>query len=59
MLGKQRATVTKDNIKWWFGELRKYLVEENAEDILDDPSQMYNADESGFPLAPKSAKVLA
>ena len=28
-------------------------------DILQDPSRIYNCDETGFPLAPKKKKVIA
>ena len=31
----------------------------NNEDILEDPTRIYNSDETGFPLAPKSGKVIA
>ncbi|CAG2186154.1 unnamed protein product [Mytilus edulis] len=31
---------------------------EGGMDILKDPSRLYNADESGFPLCPKTSKVL-
>ena len=28
------------------------------ENILDDPSHIYNCDKTGFPMAPKPAKVI-
>ena len=36
----------------------EYLKEVGKCDVLDDPTGIYNADESGFPLAPKSKKVV-
>ena len=58
-LGRERTTVTADKVERWFVGVTMYLGEEGALDILDDPSRIYNADETGFPLAPKSGKVIA
>ena len=44
---------------YWFWELDKYLKEVGKCDVLEDPTHIYNADESGFPLMPKSKKVIA
>ena len=57
-INSARATVSEKNIKKWFQELREYLKEENAEDILEDPRHIFNADESGFETCPKTGKVL-
>ncbi|KAF2903896.1 hypothetical protein ILUMI_02276 [Ignelater luminosus] len=51
-----RASVTEANISNWFDDLRKYLEEEKALDVLDDPDQIYNADETGVRLCPKTEK---
>lgn len=53
-----RAAVTEEKIKSWFNELSQYLKEENALDILDDSTRLYNADETGFHTCPKTGKVL-
>ena len=37
----------------WFIELRQYMTTAGYPDIFDDPTHIYNADESGFPLSPK------
>jgi hypothetical protein len=58
-LGRERSVVTPEKIESWFIGATVYLSEENALDILEDPSRIYNADETGFPLAPKSGKVIA
>ncbi|XP_071138373.1 uncharacterized protein [Mytilus edulis] len=59
-LGKERAMVSPFKIKKWFEDFTKYMTEEveGGMDILKDPSRLYNADESGFPLCPKTSKVL-
>ncbi|CAC5414167.1 unnamed protein product [Mytilus coruscus] len=60
-LGKERALIYWQKIKWWFEDFAKYLTENYEEeiDILKDASRIYNADESGFPQDPKSSKILA
>ncbi|KAJ8911938.1 hypothetical protein NQ315_016280 [Exocentrus adspersus] len=55
---KYRAQVTEEYIRAWFKDLESFLMNIHATDILDDPSRMLNADESGFNLCPKSGKVL-
>lgn len=57
-LGKARAAVTQDRIHQWFDEVMQYFREEGLADILLDPSRIFNADEAGFALCPKSGKVL-
>ena len=46
------------NLKYWFNELKDYLAEVKHADILEDPSRLYNCDETGFPLMPKTKKVI-
>ncbi|KAF2889800.1 hypothetical protein ILUMI_16373 [Ignelater luminosus] len=58
IVSKAIASVTDVNIRNWFGNLKKYLEEENALDILHDPVGIYNADETGVQLYPKTRKVL-
>ncbi|KAJ8953423.1 hypothetical protein NQ318_023540 [Aromia moschata] len=55
---KARALITEESIRLWFKNLRMYLIQNNCIDILDDPSRIFNGDESGFPLCPKTGKVL-
>ncbi|KAJ8046390.1 Jerky protein-like-like [Holothuria leucospilota] len=62
-LGMERAVVTPEKVDNWFDEFHSYMtetdeVEEGAE-ILNDPTRIFNCDESGFPLAGKAEKVLA
>ncbi|XP_013189681.1 uncharacterized protein LOC132903318 [Amyelois transitella] len=54
-----RDAVTEEGIKRWFGEVSSYLQENNLREILEDPSRIFNGDESAFYLSPKAGKVLA
>ncbi|XP_046581221.1 MFS-type transporter clz9-like, partial [Haliotis rubra] len=58
-LAKERAMVTKEKIDQWFDSLSEYLNQNADMQLLSKPSRIFNADESGFPLCPKSGKVLA
>ena len=58
ILSKSRASVTEDNIREWFADLRSYLEKENVLDILNEPSRLYNLDETGVQLCPRTGKLL-
>ena len=53
------AEVFFDNIICWFWDLQEYLERHGQEHILDDPSCIYNCDETGFAMALKLEKVIA
>lgn len=57
-INKARAQVTEESIRLWFRELEEYLDSIHQKDILDDPKRIFNGDESGFALCPKTGKVL-
>ena len=57
-MSKARASVTKTEIVSWFNQLKEHLEEENCVDILDDPNRIFNLDETGVCVCPKSGKVL-
>lgn len=59
IISKARASVTEPMIRKWFQELRQYLEEENSIDILDNPARIFNLDETGVQLCPKTGVVLA
>ena len=44
--------------KYWFNELKDYLAQVKHADILEDLSRLYNCDEMGFLLVPKTKKVM-
>ena len=58
VISKSRAAVTEEVIRNWFADLKKYLEEEKAGDILNDPKRVINLDETGVQLCPKSGKLL-
>ena len=58
-LSHARCDVLYENLKYWFNELKDYLAQVKHADLLEDPSRLYNCDETGFPLAPKTKKVIA
>ncbi|XP_020298074.1 uncharacterized protein LOC109862427, partial [Pseudomyrmex gracilis] len=58
VLSRSRASVTEENIRQWFAELKTYLEKENASDILSNSSRIYNMDETGMQLCPKTGKLL-
>ncbi|XP_022110174.1 jerky protein homolog-like isoform X2 [Acanthaster planci] len=53
ILGRERACVTIKKIHHWFDMLEEYFEKESEEglQIFEDPMRIFNADESGFPLA--------
>lgn len=58
ILSKARASVTEEDIRKWFVDLKQYLTEEGAHDILENPSRIFNMDETGMSLCPKIGKIL-
>ena len=49
-ISKKRKEITAEEIKSWFSRCHKFLEEMGATAILNDPSWVFNCDESGFPL---------
>lgn len=58
-INKAREAIKESSIRKWFSNFHTFLAERNALDILDDPSRILNADETGVSLSPKTGKVLA
>jgi hypothetical protein len=57
-VSKARAAVTIDRIHGWFDEILDYIKEQTLEHVLLDPNRIFNGDEAGFAMCPKSGKVL-
>ncbi|XP_069358266.1 uncharacterized protein [Maniola hyperantus] len=57
-INNARAAVTETRIRSWFKELRDYMASIAALDIFEEPDRIFNGDETGFSLCPKSGKVL-
>ncbi|GFS19242.1 tigger transposable element-derived protein 6-like protein [Elysia marginata] len=57
-LGKERALVQEEHVRQWFGAMKDYLDGKDPS-LLKSPNRIFNADETGFALAPFSKRVLA
>lgn len=55
---KSGSLVTKSHILNCFNNVQDFLIENNLMDILENPSRIFNTDESGFMLCPKGEKYL-
>ena len=58
VLNKERASVSFDNIYEWFLDLHNFIVQIGIPNLFEDPTRVYNCDETGFPLALKPKKVI-
>lgn len=59
IISKSRASVTEESIRVWFSDLQTFLQNENIFDMIEDPSRVFNADETGIRTCMKSGLVLA
>ena len=57
-LGKERAIVSPNMVSNWFEKFQTYVNNKDPT-LFQDPSRIYNADESDFSLCPKLSKVLS
>lgn len=54
------ASVSEQDIKKWFNDIYTYFQEKGIQDILQDPSRIFNGDETNFYYCPTDlGKVLA
>ncbi|XP_044753622.1 chaetoglobosin A biosynthesis cluster protein C-like [Coccinella septempunctata] len=53
------ANVSESDIRGWFTNIENYLKENDLFQILEDPSRIFNADETNFQLCPKTKTVIA
>lgn len=51
-----RGAVTEEKIRKWFEEVKLSLADKT--EVLSDPTRVFNMDESGFALAPKTGVIL-
>lgn len=58
VLTAARIAATEEKIRAWFVQVQQYLEENNLLDILEDPTRIFNCDESAFFLCPKGEGVL-
>ncbi|KAJ8966061.1 hypothetical protein NQ314_003769 [Rhamnusium bicolor] len=59
VISKSRAAVTESVIRDWFKDLKMFMKNEKVLDVLEDPSQIFNADETGVRTSVKSGLVLS
>jgi len=59
-LGHQRSLISIEMVDGWFNRLKYFLKKEvpDSESLLQDPTRIFNADESVFPLSITNGKVL-
>ncbi|XP_045116819.1 MFS-type transporter clz9-like [Portunus trituberculatus] len=57
-LGRERAIVTKDALGEWFQQMKHYLDTIDPT-LLTSPDRIFNADESGFNICPKTKKIIS
>ena len=56
---KNRTAVSEEYFKAWFSEVYDYLSENGLTWLLEDPGRLFNTDETGCKLCPKSNTVIA
>ena len=52
------SCVSEENIKKWFDEVKEYIKDNNLEEVMNDPSRIFNGDETGFQIYPSTGCVL-
>lgn len=58
VISKGRASVTEEKLRDWFRGVRKHVEEIGAESVLTRPESIFNGDETGVQLCPKTGKLL-
>ena len=53
------SCVSKENIRKRFDGVQEYIRENNLEELMVDPSRIYNGGETGFQICPSTGRVLA
>lgn len=54
IISKSRASVTEMAIRKWFEDLRTFLKNENMLEMMNEPSRIFNADETGVKTSMES-----
>ena len=57
-VSKASAGITETSIRQWFSDLHQNIRELGAEEIFNDPSRIFNADETCVQLCRSSGKVI-
>ena len=59
LLGRAGMKISMNNVRWWFADLRQYIEGIGHGDSFSNPTRIFNADETGFPIALKPVKIIA
>ena len=57
-LGQERAVVTKESLAEWFHQMKQYLDAMDST-LLKHLGRIFNSDESGFSICPKTKKIIS
>ena len=57
-VSKARVGVTEEVIRSWFTSLQNFIEENDLQNLMGDPSRIFNADETCVQLCPSSGKVI-
>ena len=57
-MSEARANVTEVAIRQWFTSSKEHLTELGALDVLEDPTRIFNSDETNVQLCPSTRKVI-
>lgn len=58
VISKGRASVTETNLREWSTEVESHLTEMGWANVLTKPGSIFNEDEIGIQLCPKSGRLL-
>lgn len=53
------SCVSEKDIRKWFQEIAEYMSDNKLESVIQDPSRIFNGDETAFQICPSTGKVLA
>ena len=53
------SCVSEENIRKRFDDVQEYIRENNLEELMDDPSRIFNGNETRFQICPSTCRVLA
>jgi hypothetical protein len=53
------SCVSEADIRKWFDEVQLYIKEKKLEESMNDPSRIFNGDETCFQICPSTGRVLA
>lgn len=58
-INRAQARVSEKDVRGWFAKVKDFCSKHDGLDALNDPSRIYNLDESAFYLSPSPGRVIA